>query len=161
MTQGPFLPYLLPYLKIWFIVLWVGPTPAFFIRLWTTHPCILYQGCRTSIKVCIDSSGLSLGTESEIWLTLNRIQLDCSRRAPGYFTLIGDKAPPVARDSSEVAGALNRSRYPHTGNGGHSWCLSSSLSLAAGFSIQDEAMDVARSAPQRAHYHAGVIYLLP
>ncbi len=26
---------------------------------------------------------------------------------PGYFTLIGDKAPPAARDSSEVARALN------------------------------------------------------
>ncbi len=25
-----------------------------------------------------------------------------SRRAPGYFTLIGDKAAPAARDSSEV-----------------------------------------------------------
>ncbi len=25
-----------------------------------------------------------------------------SRRAPGYFTLIGDKAPLVARESSEV-----------------------------------------------------------
>ncbi len=27
--------------------------------------------------------------------------------------------------------------------------------------IQDEAMDVARSAPQGAHYHADAIYLLP
>ncbi len=43
----------------------------------------------------------------------------------------------------------------------HSLCLSSSLSLPVGFSIQDEAMDVARSAPQGAHYHADVIYLLP
>ncbi len=32
--------------------------------------------------------------------------------------------------------------------------------VAVGFFIQDEAMDVARSAPQRAHYHADVIYLL-
>ncbi len=63
----------------------------------------------------------------------------------------GDKAPPAARDS-----------YPHTGNGCHSLCLSSSLSLLVGFSIQDEAMDVARSAPQGAHYyHEDVIYLLP
>ncbi len=31
---------------------------------------------------------------------------------------------------------------------------------AVGFSIQDEAMDIARSAPQGAHYHAVVIYLL-
>ncbi len=30
---------------------------------------------------------------------------------------------------------------------GHSWCLSCSLSLSVGFYIQDEAMDVARSAP--------------
>ncbi len=36
-----------------------------------------------------------------------------------------------------------------------------SLSLSVGFSIQDEAMDVARSAPQGANYHADVIYLLP
>ncbi len=36
------------------------------------------------------------------------------------------------------------------------------LSLSVGFSIQDEAMDVALSAPQGAHYyHADVIYLLP
>ncbi len=40
-------------------------------------------------------------------------------------------------------------------------CLSNSLSLPVGFSIQDEAMDVARFAPQGAHYHADVIYLLP
>ncbi len=78
-----------------------------------------------------------------------------------YFTLIGDKTPPAARDSSEVARALNQRCYPHTRNGGHRWCLSSSLSLSEGFSIQDEAMDVARSAPQGAHYHADVIYLLP
>ncbi len=26
-----------------------------------------------------------------------------SRRAPGYFIAIGDKAPPAARDSREVA----------------------------------------------------------
>ncbi len=37
---------------------------------------------------------------------------------------------------------------------------SCSLSLSVGFSIQDEAVDVARSAPQGAHYHADVIYLL-
>ncbi len=70
-------------------------------------------------------------------------------------------APPSARDSSEVARTLNQRRYPHTGNVGLTWRLSSSLSLPVGFSIQDEAMDVARSAPQRAHFHAGVIYLLP
>ncbi len=57
--------------------------------------------------------------------------------------------------------ALNQRCYPHTGNGGHKWCLSSSQSLSVGFSIQDKAMDVARSASQGAHYHADVIYLLP
>ncbi len=36
-----------------------------------------------------------------------------------------------------------------------------SLTLSVGFSIQDEAMHVARSAPQGVHYHADVIYLLP
>ncbi len=35
-------------------------------------------------------------------------------------------------------------------------CSSSSLSLSVGFSIQDESVDVARSAPQGAHYHADV-----
>ncbi len=48
----------------------------------------------------------------------------------GYFTLIGAKAPPAARDTSEVARALNQRCYPHTGNGGHSGCLSSSLTLS-------------------------------
>ncbi len=79
--------------------------------------------------------------------------LNCSRRAPGYFTLIGDKAPHAARDSSEVARSLNRRCYPHAGNGEDSWCLSSSLFLSVGFSIQDKAMDVAQSAPQRITYH--------
>ncbi len=51
--------------------------------------------------------------------------------------------------------------HVHTGNGGRSRCLSSSLSLSVGLSIQDKAMDVARSAPQGSHYHADVIYLLP
>ncbi len=49
-----------------------------------------------------------------------------------------------------------------TGNGGYSRRLSSSVSLSVRFSIQDEAMDVAWSAPQGAHYyHADAIYLLP
>ncbi len=34
------------------------------------------------------------------------------------------------------------------------------LETAVGFTIQLEAMDVARSAPQGAHYHADVICLL-
>ncbi len=41
------------------------------------------------------------------------------------------------------------------------WCLSSSLSLSVGFSVQDEDVDVALFAPQGAHYHADVTYLLP
>ncbi len=39
-------------------------------------------------------------------------------------------------------------------------CLSRSLSLSVGLFIQGEAIDVAQSAPQGAHYHADVIYLL-
>ncbi len=39
--------------------------------------------------------------------------------------------------------------------------LSSSLSFSVGSLIQDIAMDVARPAPQGAHYHTDVIYLLP
>ncbi len=69
--------------------------------------------------------------------------------------LIGDKAPPAARNSSEVVRTLKQRCYPHTGNDEHSWCLSSNLSLSVVFSIQD----VALSAPQGDHYHA--IYWLP
>ncbi len=36
----------------------------------------------------------------------------------------------------------------HTGNGDHSWYLSISLPLPVGFPIQNEKMNVARSAPQ-------------
>ncbi len=67
---------------------------------------------------------------------------------------------PVARDS-EVVRVLNYLDYPHTGNGGLAFCSSSSLSLTVGFYIQYETMDVARPAPQGAHYHADVICLLP
>ncbi len=38
--------------------------------------------------------------------------------------------------------------------------MGSSHSWSVGLPIQDEAMDAARSAPQLAHYHADVIYLL-
>ncbi len=79
-------------------------------------------------------------------------------RAPGYPTVVGDKAPPAPRDSNEFARAYNQRCYHHTGIGGHSWCLSSGLSLSVGFPIQDDAMDVARSAPQGAHCHVDVIY---
>ncbi len=68
---------------------------------------------------------------------------------------------PTAYDSNDVARTLNQHCYPHTGNGGLKYCLSSSLPLSVGFPNQDAAMDVARSAPQGAHYHADVIYLLP
>ncbi len=51
--------------------------------------------------------------------------------------------------------------YLYTVNGGCSSRPSSSLSLSVGFSIQDEAIDGSRSAPQRTCYHAGVIDLLP
>ncbi len=52
--------------------------------------------------------------------------------------LIGYKAPPAARDSSEVT----------------------RQSLSVGFSIQDEGMDVARSTQQGAHCHADVTLFL-
>ncbi len=81
-------------------------------------------------------------------------------RSAWLLNLIGEKVPLAARDSSEVARALNLRCYPHTGNGGHRWCLSSSLSLSVGFSIQDEAMTVIRPAPWEAYYHADVTYLL-
>ncbi len=76
-------------------------------------------------------------------------RLKCSRKVPGYSTLIGDKAPPGARDRSKLARAQNVRCYSHTGNGGHSWCLSGNLSLSVGLSIKDEA----RSVLQGAHYH--------
>ncbi len=75
--------------------------------------------------------------------------------------LIGNKAPSVARDiSSEVARTLNRRCYPHTGNGGHGKCLSGSLTLSVGLSIQREAVNVVRSAPQGDLYRADVMYLI-
>ncbi len=70
--------------------------------------------------------------------------------------LIGDGA----RNNDEVARALNQRCYLHSGNGGYSWCLSSSLPKSVGFPIQDEAMDVAQSAPQGAQYHVGDVLLL-
>ncbi len=63
--------------------------------------------------------------------------------------LKGNKAPPVSSDSSEVARTSIRRYYPDTGNGGHGWCLSSSISLTMGCSTQDEAHE--------AHYHAGIM----
>ncbi len=70
-----------------------------------------------------------------------------SGTAPGYFTLIGEEAPPTVRDTSEGVRTFNQRCCPDSENGAFSWCLSSSLFLSVGFSIQDEAMDVVRSAP--------------
>ncbi len=39
--------------------------------------------------------------------------------------------------------------------------LRSSPSLTVGFSILDEAIDVARTAPQGVHYHTDDTYVLP
>ncbi len=78
------------------------------------------------------------------------------KKSTWLLHLIDDKALPAARDRSEVARALNRRCYPHTGNGGHSWYLSSGLSLPVRFFTQDEGMDIART-----HYHVDFIYLLP
>ncbi len=73
--------------------------------------------------------------------------------------LTNDKVPSPARDCSEVARTVCRCCFPHTGNGVISWYLSSSsLYLSVGFSLLDEAMDVARPAPRGANCHAGVIY---
>ncbi len=71
----------------------------------------------------------------------------CLRRPPDYIYL-GDKGSSAVRDGSEVVITLTRCCYSHTEKSGHSWCLTSSLSLSVGFTIQDEAVDVARSAPQ-------------
>ncbi len=68
------------------------------------------------------------------------------KKSAWLLHLIGDKASLAAR-------ALSRRCYPHTGSGGHRWCLGSSLSLFVRLSISDEDMDVARSTPQGAHYH--------
>ncbi len=66
----------------------------------------------------------------------------------GHLTLhlIGDKSPSAACDSSEVERANNGRCYPHTENGELNRCLTRGPSLPVGFSIQDEAMDIARSA---------------
>ncbi len=39
--------------------------------------------------------------------------------------------------------------------------LSNSISWSVGFSILDEAIDVARTAPQGVHYHTDDTYVLP
>ncbi len=72
---------------------------------------------------------------------------------PGYFTLICDKTPPAARDRREVICILNGLYYPHTGTDELIWWLNCSPTMFEGLPIKDEVMDVARSAPQEAHYH--------
>ncbi len=69
----------------------------------------------------------------------------CSRRVSGYFTLIGDAAPLVARGSSEVARC-----HPHTGNGELNLCLSSRIVQPC------RTMGAARE-----HNPWDVIYLIP
>ncbi len=73
---------------------------------------------------------------------------------PGYFCWLSIAArvqllKMSARDRIEVARSVNRFCYPHSGNVGHSWCLSSILYLSVGFVIQDEAINAAQSTPQR------------
>ncbi len=47
-------------------------------------------------------------------IVIVEIRVNCSRRAPGYFILIGDTAPPAARNSSEVARRLSQRSIPLT-----------------------------------------------
>ncbi len=107
--------------------------------------CIVYKVCDASGTCgccCLGIASRTQFLKKNAWL---------------LHPAIGDKAPPAERDSSQVTCALNRLRYPHTGNGGHNWCLGSTLFLSVGFSIQDEAMDAARSAPQGARCHVDII----
>ncbi len=41
----------------------------------------------------------------------SRQEFNCSGKAHGYFTLLGDKAPPTARDRDGVARALSQRCY--------------------------------------------------
>ncbi len=95
---------------------------------------------------------LALGDDLQVsWTAISTclsMLIGFSIQAEAVLTLIGDKALPTAYDNSEVARSKKQRCYPHTGNGDHSRCLSSGLTLSVGFSIQDEAVDVARSAPQ-------------
>ncbi len=96
----------------------LGSRPTVFVPRWTAHPCILNQVCPTrGAGCCCCCSGKA-----------PRAQL--LKKSAWLLHLIGG----IARDSSEVARPLNRRGYPHTGNGGHSWCLSSSVFLSIGFS---------------------------
>ncbi len=62
-----------------------------------------------------------------------------------------DKAQSTANDRREFACAVSRSFYPHDASSSSSWSVEPF--------IQDVTMDIARSAPQRAHYDAKAIYM--
>ncbi len=89
------------------------------------------------------------------------LSLFCFDIAPRATRLKKSALPSPARDSSEVAYALNRRCLAHTGNDGLNLVLwSSNLSLLVEFTIQEEAMAVARFIPKWAHYLADVNTLL-
>ncbi len=76
-------------------------------------------------------------------VVVDSAQASIAQELPTY-----DDHNVAARNSNEVAGTLHRRCYPHTRNGGQNWSLSSSsLSLSVRIPIQDEAIDVGRSAP--------------
>ncbi len=91
----------------------------------------LYNGDQKKPKCQFQTLGAAVFAVVVVLVVVKaqRQELKCSRRAPGYFTVIGNKVPPAARDSSEVARSQKQRCYPDTGNGGHRWCLSSSLFL--------------------------------
>ncbi len=74
--------------------------------------------------------------------------LNCTRSPPGCFTLIGDKAPPTARDYIDIARTLNRRCHPHAGNFGLRMMLKQQPILVGIIALHDECMDIVRSAPQ-------------
>ncbi len=69
-----------------------------------SHTWYRMQGCVLPTGVYKKLTGNPVGVVAVVVVVqAQRQELKCSRLAPGYFTLIGDKAPPAARDSSEVA----------------------------------------------------------
>ncbi len=64
-----------------------------------------------------------------------------------------DKAQSTANDRREFACAVSRNCYPHDASSSSSWSV--------GPFIQDDTMDIARSAPQGVHYDTNVIYMPP
>ncbi len=55
----------------------------------------------------VNGLGNNFAADSVVVVVVEALRqgLKCSRRTPSCFTLIGDKAPPSARDSSEVVRA--------------------------------------------------------